>query len=150
MPQSLSKLYVHLICSTPRREPLLMPSVRGSRYAYWATGLKNQDGPALKIGGTSHHAHLLFRLSKNLALADVVEKVKTSSSRWLKTQARTLHSFHWQNGYGGFSVSPAEVDAVAAYIEGQEEHHRVVSFQDEYRRFLKEYEVEYDERYVWD
>ena len=79
-----------------------------------------------------------------------MEKVKTSSSKWLKTQARTLHSFHWQNGYGGFSVSPAEVDAVAAYMEGQEEQHRVVSFQDEYRRFLKEYEVEYDERYVWD
>ena len=76
--------------------------------------------------------------------------MKTSSSKWLKTQARPLQSFHWQNGYGGFSVSPAEVDAVAAYIEGQEEHHRVVSFQDEYRRFLKEYEVEYDERYVWD
>ena len=79
-----------------------------------------------------------IRLSKNLALADVVEKVKTSSSKWLKTQARTLQSFHWQNGYGGFSLSPVEVDSVAAYIEGQEEQHRVVSFQDEYRRFLKD------------
>jgi hypothetical protein len=66
----------------------------------------------------------------------VVEKVKTSSSKWLKTQARTLHSFYWQNGSGGFSVSPAAVDSVAAYIGGQEEHHRTVSFQDEYRRFL--------------
>ena len=94
MPQSLSKLYVHLMCSTPRWEPLLMPSVRDTRHAYWATGLKNQDGPALKFGGTSDHAHRLFRLSKNLALADVVEKVKTSSSKWLKTQARTLQSFH--------------------------------------------------------
>jgi len=71
-------------------------------------------------------------------LADGVEKVKTSSSKWLKTQARTLRSFYWQNGYGGFSVSPAEVDAVAAYMEGPEEQHRVVSFQDEYRRFLKD------------
>ena len=79
-----------------------MPSVRGSRHAYWATGLKNQDCPALKIGGTSHHAHLLFRLSRNLALADVVEKVKTSSSKGLKTQARTLGSFYWQNGMAAF------------------------------------------------
>ena len=94
MPQSLSKLYVYLIFSTQHREPLLRPSVRGSLDAYLATVLKNQDRPALKIGGTSHHAHLLFRLSKNLALADVVEKVKTSSSKWLKTQARTLQSFH--------------------------------------------------------
>jgi putative transposase len=150
MPQSLSKLYVHLIFSTQRRDRLLAPSVRGPLHAYLATVLKNQDCPALKIGGTSDHAHLLFRLSKNLALAEVVEKVKTSSSKWLKTQAKALQSFYWQNGYGGFSVGPAEVDSVAAYIEGQEEHHRVVSFRDEYRRFLKEYGVEYDERYVWD
>ena len=127
-----------------------MPSVRGPLHAYLATVLKNQDCPALTIGGTSDHAHLLFRLSKNLALAEVVEKVKTTSSKWLKTQARTLQSFHWQKGYGGFSVSPAEVDSVAAYIEGQEEHHRGVSFQDEYRRFLKEYGVEYGERWLWD
>ena len=98
MPQSLSKLYVHLIFSTKHREPLLIPFVRGPRHAYWATVLKNQDCPALKIGGTSDPAHLLFRLSKSLALAGVVEKVKTSSSRWLKTQARALQSFHWQNG----------------------------------------------------
>ena len=83
-------------------------------------------------------------------MADVVENAKTSLLKWLKTQARVLRSFHWQNGYGGFSVSPAEVDAVAAYIEGQEEHHRVLSFQEEYRRFLEEYGLEYDERYVWD
>jgi REP element-mobilizing transposase RayT len=128
MPQSLSKLYVHLISSTKHREPLLMSSVRSSLHAYLATVLKNQDCPALKIGGTSDHAHILSRLSKNLALAQVVEEVKTSSSKWLKTQARALQSFHWQNGYGGFSVSAAEVDSVAAYIERQEEHHRVVSF----------------------
>jgi putative transposase len=142
MPQSLSKLYVHLIFSTQRRAPLRVPSVRSPLHAYLATVLKNQDSPALKIDSTSDHAHLPFRLSKNLALADVVEKVKTSSSRWLKIQAKMPQSFHWQNGYGGFSVSSAEVDSVGAYIEGQEEHHRMVSFQDEYRRFLKEYGVE--------
>jgi putative transposase len=150
MSQSLSKLYVHLIFSTQHREPLLIPSVRGALHAYLATVLKDQDCPALKIGGTSDHAHILFRLSKNLALAEVVEKVKTSSSKWLKTQAKGLRSFHWQNGYGGFSVSPAFVDSVAAYIEGQEQHHRAVSFKEEYRKFLQEYGVEYDERYVWD
>ncbi len=150
MPQSLSKFYVHLIFSTQHREPLLIPSVRGPLHAYLATVLKNQDCPALKIGGTSDHAHLLFRLSKNLALAEVVENVKTSSSKWVKTQGRSLQSFHWQNGYDGFSVGPADVDSAAAYIEGQAEHHRVVSFQEEYRKFLREYGVEYDERYVWD
>jgi REP element-mobilizing transposase RayT len=144
MPQSLSKLYVHLISSTKHREPLLISSVRGPLHAYLATVLKNHDCPAVKIGGASDHVHILFRLSKNLALAEVVEEVKTSSSKWLKTQDTSLRSFHWQNGYGGFSVSPAEVDSVAAYIEGQEEHHRIVSFQEEYRKLLEEYGVEYD------
>jgi len=150
MPQSLAKPYIHLIFSTKHRERLLMSSVRSSLHAYLAAVLKNQECPTLNVGGTSDHAHILFRLSKNRALAQVVEEVKTSSSKWLKTQARALQSFHWQNGYGGFSVSPAEVGSVAAYIEGQEEHHRIVSFQEEYRKFLREYEVEYDERYVWD
>jgi len=150
MRQSLSKLYVHLIFSTKHREPLLIPSVRGALHAYMANVLKNQDCPALKVGSTRDHAHLLFGLSKNLTLAEVVEKVKTSSSKWLKTQERALHAFHWQNDYGGFSVSPGEVESVAAYIEGQEEHHRVVSFQEEYRKFLEDYGVEYDERYVRD
>jgi REP element-mobilizing transposase RayT len=150
MPQSLSKLYVHLIFSTKHREPLLLSTVRGPLYAYLATLLKNEDCPALKVGGAFDHVHSLFRLSKNLALAEAVEEVKTSSSKWIKTQDRALQSFHWQSGYGGFSVGPAEVDSVAAYIEGQQEHHRVVSFQEEYRKFLQEYGVEYDERYVWD
>jgi putative transposase len=150
MAQSLSKLYVHLIFSTKHREALLAASIRGPMHAYLATVMKNQDCPALRIGGASDHVHVLVRLSKNLALAEVVEKVKTSSSRWVKTQDRSLQSFHWQDGYGGFSVSAAEVDSVAAYIEGQEEHHRVVTFQEEYLKFLAEYGVEYDERYVWE
>ena len=150
MGQSLSKLYVHLIFSTKDREPLLLGALRRQTHAYLATLLNNQDSPALKVGGTADHVHILFRLSKNSALANVVEKIKTSSSRWIKTQGRGLGEFHWQNGYGGFSVSPGKLDEVVKYINRQETHHRAVSFQDEYRRFLKQYDVEYDERYVWD
>jgi len=151
MGQSLSKLYVHLIFSTKDREPLLPGTLRGRTHAYLATLLNNQDSPALKVGGTSDHVHILFRLSKDCALADVVEKIKTSSSRWIKTQARGLGGFHWQNGYGGFSVSPGRLDEIAEYIEHQEARHRTMTFQEEYRRFLKEYGAEeYDERYVWD
>ena len=79
-----------------------------------------------------------------------MEAVKTSSSKWIKTQSRALRAFHWQNGYGGFSLRSSEVEAVAEYIDHQEEHHRTVSFQEEYRKFLQTYGVEYDERYVWD
>jgi REP element-mobilizing transposase RayT len=102
MPQSLSQLYVHLIFSTKHREPMLLSPLREHLQAYLATVLKNQDSPALKVGGMSDHVHALFRLSKNLSLAKTVEEVKTSSSKWVKTQGRAFANFHWQNGYGGF------------------------------------------------
>jgi hypothetical protein len=80
----------------------------------------------------------------------MVEEVKTSSSKWIKRQGGALRSFHWQNGYAGFSVSPSEVDSVMSYIAQQEDHHRIVNFQDDVRKFLRDYGVKYDERYVWD
>jgi len=129
---------------------MLLRPFRERVHAYLATVLSNQDCPAVKVGGTSDHVHVLFRLSKNLSLAKVVEEIKTSSSKWIKTEQRGLGGFHWQSGYGGFSVSPSKVGEVAAYIEKQEDHHATVSFQDEYRKFLARNEVEYDERYVWD
>ncbi len=129
---------------------MLLGVLRDEMHAYLAAVLNNHDCPAIRVGGTADHVHALFRLSKNRALAEVVEEIKTSSSRWIKTQAKGLGGFHWQNGYGGFSVSPTELEQAVKYIEQQEAHHRSLSFQDEYRRFLKRYEVEYDERYVWD
>jgi REP element-mobilizing transposase RayT len=150
MPQSVSRLYVHLVFSTKHREPLLLSPTRQQMHAYLAAVLKNQDSPALKVGGTSDHVHALFRLSKNSSLAKIVEEIKTSSSKWVKTQGRTLANFYWQSGYGGFSVSPAEVEEVAEYIAQQEAHHRAVTFQDEYRKLLASHGIEYDERYVWD
>ena len=150
MPQSLSQLYVHLVFSTKLREPLLLLPLRTEMHAYLATVLTNSGSPAIKVGGTSDHVHALFRLSKNTSLAEVVEEVKTSSSKWIKTKRRAMATFHWQSGYGGFSVSPAHVEKVAEYVAQQEAHHRGVSFQDEYRRLLQRYGIEYDERYVWD
>jgi len=150
MPQSLSQLYVHLVFSTKHREPMLLSTVREHLHAYLATVLKNQESPALKVGGTSDHVHALFRLSKNLSLAKIVEEVKTSSSKWVKTQGRAFANFHWQSGYGGFSVSPGDVGEVVEYIAQQESHHRAVSFQDEFRKLLESHGIAYDERYVWD
>jgi len=150
MPQSLSQLYVHLIFSTKHREPTLLLPVREDLHAYLAAVLNNQDSPALKVGGMGDHVHALFRLSKNLALAKIVEEVKTSSSKWLKTQGRCLANFHWQSGYGAFSVSAADVEEVVEYIAQQEIHHRVASFQDEFRKLLHAHGMAFDERYVWD
>ena len=150
MPQSLSQLYVHLVFSTKHREPILLSPLREHLHAYLATVLNNQDSPALKVGGMSDHVHALFRLSKNFSLAKIVEEVKTSSSKWVKAQGRSLANLHWQSGYGGFSVSAADVEEVVEYIAQQESHHRVVSFQDELRNLLEAHGIAYDERYVWD
>jgi REP element-mobilizing transposase RayT len=147
MPQSLSQLYVHLIFSTIHREPMLLSPAREDLHAYLAAVFKNQGSPALKVGGMSDHVHALFRLSKNLALAKIVEEVKASS---VKTQGRGLANFHWQSGYGAFSVSAADVEEVLGYIAQQESHHRVASFQDEFRKLLEAHGIAYDERYVWD
>ena len=150
MGQSLSQIYIHLIFSTKQREPSLQGRLRTQTHAYLAAVLNNHGSQAVKIGGTNDHVHLLFRISKNRSLAEVVEEVKTSSSKWIKTQGPGLGGFHWQNGYGGFSVSPGDVDGLVQYIEQQETHHSATSFQEEYRRFLQRYEIECDERYLWD
>ncbi len=94
--------------------------------------------------------HLAVRLARTVTVAGVVAELKTSSSQWLKAQARDLTGFAWQRGYGAFSVGPADLEALLAYIDEQEEHHRTRTFQDEYRMFLRKYAVEFDERYVWD
>jgi hypothetical protein len=88
-------------------------------------------------------------MSKNIALAKLVEEIKGNSSRWIKTFNLYYENFAWQGGYGGFSVSPSLHDKTKRYIENQEEHHKKMSFQGEYLMFLKEYEIEYNEQYLW-
>ena len=150
MPQSLSSILIHLIFSTKNREPFLRPEIDTELYPYLASIFKAMKSPALVINGTSDHLHTLCSLSRVVTIADLVEEVKTESSKWIKTKGSEFQNFHWQSGYGAFSVSQSQVASVKRYIGGQKEHHRRVSFQDEYRKFLKAYEVEYDERYVWD
>ena len=149
MPQSLANILIHSIFSTKNREPLLCEKeLRQRTHAYLAQVLKSLQCPALIVGGVADHVHVLFQLAKTQSIANVIEHVKTSSSKWLKTQG--VPSFSWQRGYGGFSVSQSHVASVVAYIEDQEEHHRTITFEEEFRLFLKRYRVGFDERYVWD
>lgn len=104
----------------------------------------------VKIGGYTNHVHILCTLSKKIMLISLLEEVKKSSSKWLKTKGSEFSDFHWQDGYGAFSVNAKGIEAVSEYIMNQEKHHKKVTFEDEYRLFLKEFQVDYDERYVWD
>jgi REP element-mobilizing transposase RayT len=150
MAQSLSRILVHVIFSTKHRVPVLTPDLRRELHPYLAVVLQDNDCPALRVGGVEDHVHLFFGLSRTLPVAKVVEIVKTSSSKWIKTKGSDLAQFHWQGGYGAFSVSQSDADAVIRYIDNQENHHQRTSFQDELRTFLGRYQVRYDERYVWD
>jgi REP element-mobilizing transposase RayT len=151
MPQSLSQIYVHVVFSTKNRAAFLQDkTIREKIHAYLAGTCHNLESPSLIVGGVADHVHILCRLSKNLPVAQLVRELKRESSKWIKGQRSDLASFYWQNGYGAFSISPAHVPVLKEYIAQQEEHHRQESFQDEFRRLLRKYDIAYDERYVWD
>lgn len=150
MPQSLARLLVHVIFSTKYRAAVLTPEIRPALFDYLGTVLRDQDCPSIRIGGIEDHVHLFFTLSRKLPIAKVVEIVKVSSSKWLKLQSSDFADFRWQGGYGAFSVSPSQLEAVSHYIQNQERNHQEVSFQDEMRSFLRRHEIEFDERFVWD
>ncbi|MCM4161757.1 IS200/IS605 family transposase [Antarcticibacterium flavum] len=150
MGQTLVKNYLHLIFSTKHREPLIKPSVEEELHRYLGGICKKLDCHALIIGGHNDHVHILCLLSKKIALMKLIEELKSHSSKWIKTKGLEYENFYWQNGYGAFSVNPSEVDKVSTYITNQFDHHRKRTFQEEYLTFLNNYNVDYDEKYVWD
>ena len=150
MSQSLVKNYLHIVFSTKNRQPFLNIEIREELFAYLAGICKNLDCTPIIIGGHVDHIHILCLLNKKLTLIKLIEELKKNSSKWIKTKDPIYNNFYWQDGYGAFSVNPSEVDKVVPYISNQEEHHKKFSFQDEYRAFLKKYQVSYDEKYVWD
>lgn len=150
MPQSLSKVILHIIFSTKDRQPWLDSNIRPRMHAYVATICRDLDGEALRVGGVSDHIHILTTLPRTLSQSRMIEDIKKTSSKWIKTIDPKYRGFFWQRGYGAFSVGPSQLDAVVQYIETQQEHHRTRTFQEEYREFLRKYGVDFDERYVWD
>ena len=149
MPQSLAQIYVHIVFSTKNRRPMLHDSaLRDEMHKYLGGTCNVLECPVLRVGGVADHVHVLCRLGKTIAVADLVKELKRESSQWAKTKG--LEDFYWQSGYGAFSVSPAHVEALREYIGNQEEHHRTVTFEDEFRRLLTKYGLTWDERYVWD
>jgi len=151
MSQSLAQIYLHVVFSTKNRAALIRgDGLRGRLHAYLSGACANLECPAIIVGGTDDHVHILCHQSKNVAAADLVRDLKRASSIWVKEQGFGLTAFQWQQGYGVFSISPSHVQSLTEYIQGQEEHHRRVSFQDELRTLCRKYGVELDERYAWE
>jgi putative transposase len=150
MGQSLTKNYVHIIFSTKQRNPIIIDQIQNDLFNYIGGICKGHDCNPIQVGGYYDHIHILCVLSKNIALMQLIKEIKQSSSKWIKTQHTSLINFYWQNGYGAFSVDPTKIDIIKNYISNQAEHHRKMNFQQEFLVFLKKYQVEYDEKYIWD
>ena len=149
MAQAFTNLLTHLIFSTKDRAPLIDTELRQDLFEYMGGIIRELNSKALTINGAADHVHLLVSLSPTLAIADALRTLKANSSRWVH-ERRTGHlKFGWQAGYGAFSVSQSNAAGVIKYIAGQEEHHRKVTFQQEFVALLEKHKIPYDERYVW-
>lgn len=150
MPQSLSKVYVHVTFITKHRQALIDGNIQSSLFEYLGGTCKGLECNPVMVGGHQNHVHILCLLSRKITQMKLLEEVKKESSKWIKTKGEAYSNFYWQDGYGIFSVNPSEIEVVVKYIDNQEEHHRKRTFQEEFRSLLEKYKIEYDERYVWD
>ena len=150
MAQTLVSLYVHIIFSTKYRRNIILPEDEPDLFAYMGGIANNNESKLLAAVGTANHVHLLASQSKKIGVSELVGDIKRDSSVWIKDRGIRYAQFHWQDGYGAFSVGYTQLNAVKRYIARQKEHHARISFEDEFRYFLKKYDMEYDERYVWD
>jgi len=150
MPQSLSNVLLHIVFSTKGREPWIDEGIEMELFKYIAGICRNQGCPSHAIGGSDDHIHIACTLGRTITIAKLIEELKTDSSKWMKSSGRKFARFAWQNGYGAFSIGQSQLEDLRAYIANQREHHGRASFQDEFRALLAKYEIEYDERYVWD
>jgi putative transposase len=150
MSQSLAKVYLHAIFSTKNREPLLADDWRDECFQVIGGAANSLGCPSMIVGGMPDHVHILFQLGRTITMADAIGKIKSTSSAWVNQNRHTPEPFHWQNGYAAFSVSQSSVQSVRRYIRNQPEHHKKQPFQDELREWLRRYEMEWDETYLWD
>ena len=150
MPQSFASLHCHVIFSTKHRAALLSAALQPRLFAYLGGALHEAVSVLVAAGGMLDHVHLLVSLGREVSVAEVARLVKANSSKWVRETFPELGGFAWQNGYGAFAVSYSLVDRVKAYIAGQAEHHRTMTFQGEFATFLKRHGIAYDERYVWE
>ncbi|MBC7556493.1 MAG: IS200/IS605 family transposase [Chryseobacterium sp.] len=149
MGQSLVKNYIHIIFSTKNRENFIDDNIEEQLFSYLGGICKNQECYPIQIGGYRNHIHILCLLSQKITLAKLMEELKSYSSKWIKTKDTKYSNFYWQNGYGAFSVNPKQIDVVKEYIINQKENHQIKSFQEEYLQILKNYNIEFDEKYLW-
>jgi REP element-mobilizing transposase RayT len=149
MPHSYTQLLYHVVFSTKNRHPWLTGPVLGRLHEYLGGAVRGEGGTALRVGGVADHVHILARCRQDRALSAVVGAIKSNSSGWIHREFAELAAFEWQAGYAAFTVSQSQVERLCRYIDGQEEHHRRQTYQEELLTLVEAHEVEYDPRYLW-
>jgi putative transposase len=150
MAQSLSKILLHIVFSTKGRTKLILPEFEDELHAYIGGICKAVKSNAYKVGGTENHVHIACSLPRTLTVSDLLEEIKRSSSKWMKSKNPRCSLFAWQGGYGAFSFGQSQLTTVVKYIENQRDHHKKQNFENELKELLRLYEVEFDERFLWD
>ena len=140
---------LHVVFSTRNRAPLIANTWKTKLHGMLANIAHDRGFPTVVVGGVDDHVHLLLSLPKDQAVSDCLRVLKATSSKWVNDEFFPTRGFAWQEGYGAFAISPSHKEATVAYIEGQEEHHRHRTFQDEYRDFLTRQGITWDEQYLW-
>ena len=150
MPQSLVRMLIHAVFSTKNRVDLITPDVENDLFGYMHGIVENNKSKLILANGTTDHVHLLISVGRIVSISELMGDIKRSSSSWIKNQDSSFKDFYWQEGYGAFSVGQTEDETVINYIKNQKEHHKTKDYKTEFRGFLRKYNIEYDERYVWD
>ncbi|MDI9310028.1 MAG: IS200/IS605 family transposase [Limnohabitans sp.] len=150
MADSYTQIYIQIVIVVKRRENLIQKIWKDELYKY-ITGIITEKGQKLiRINGVEDHIHILISLKPSMALSDLVRDIKANSSKWINEKGFCKSKFEWQNGFGGFSYSKSAIDNVINYIDNQEEHHKKKKFREEYIGFLKKFDIEFKEEYLFD
>jgi putative transposase len=149
MANTFSQIYIHCVFATKDRDCSISQTWKNELYKYICGIVNNNNQKVYAINGVADHIHILISIKPNCLLSDLVRDIKASSSKWVNSKSFLKGKFQWQEGFGSFSVSQSQLDKVIAYIDNQEEHHKKLSFKAEYLDFLKSYNIEYDEKYVF-
>ena len=129
---------------------MITPEIENDLFGYIHGIIENNGSKLIIANGTANHIHLLISLGKKIDIPELIGDIKRDSSSWIKKQDSSFSNFYWQKGYGAFSIGQSQIETVVNYIKRQKEHHAKQDFKDEFRAILKKYEIDFDERYVWD
>jgi REP element-mobilizing transposase RayT len=149
MPNTYTQIHIQCVFAVKYRASVIEPNWKETLHRYITGIVQNHDHKVIAINSMPDHVHLFFGFRPNQSLSELMRLVKGESSEWINNQKLTPSIFRWQEGYGAFSYSRSQIKTVCGYIENQEEHHKKRTFLEEYRRFLNQFEVEYDERYIF-